>query len=105
LQVLTIIHNFDLKRADGTTAAERLFDHSFPDVFEWVSSIWAISPWRGGLLKHINPNPYLLRFSRLKLIPIYWHFYLIAASYTSSSRPDSELSILSVKSTVLQVGL
>jgi hypothetical protein len=36
LRVLTIIHNFDLKRADGTTAAQRLFDHRFPDLFEWV---------------------------------------------------------------------
>ena len=36
LKVLTIIHNFDLKRADGTTAAQRLFDHCFPDLFEWV---------------------------------------------------------------------
>jgi hypothetical protein len=36
LKVLTIIHNFDLKRADGTTAAQRLFRHDFPDVFEWM---------------------------------------------------------------------
>jgi len=36
LKVLTIIHNFDLKREDGTTAAQRLFDKQFPDLFEWV---------------------------------------------------------------------
>jgi hypothetical protein len=36
LKVLTIIHNFDLKRADGTTAAQRLFDHDFPNLFDWV---------------------------------------------------------------------
>lgn len=36
LNVLTIIHNFDLKRYDGTTAAQRLFGHDFPDVFEWM---------------------------------------------------------------------
>lgn len=36
LKVLTVIHNFDLKRADGTTAAERLFGQTFPDVFEWT---------------------------------------------------------------------
>ncbi|MEL7053054.1 MAG: DUF6399 domain-containing protein [Cyanobacteria bacterium J06588_5] len=34
LRVLTIIHNFDLKRQDGTTAAQRLFGHDFPDPFE-----------------------------------------------------------------------
>lgn len=38
LKVLTIIHNFDLKRADGTTAAQRLFGQPFPDLFEWVLS-------------------------------------------------------------------
>ena len=38
LKVLTIIHNFDLKRPDGTTAAQRLFGHSFPDLFEWILS-------------------------------------------------------------------
>ncbi|MEL7068044.1 MAG: DUF6399 domain-containing protein [Cyanobacteria bacterium J06581_3] len=36
LKVLTIIHNFDLKRDDGTTAAQRLFGHEFPDPFEWM---------------------------------------------------------------------
>ena len=36
LGVLTIIHNFDLKRQDGTTAAQRLFGHEFPDLFEWI---------------------------------------------------------------------
>jgi Family of unknown function (DUF6399) len=36
LKVLTIIHNFDLKRHDGTTAAQRLFDKPFPDLFEWA---------------------------------------------------------------------
>lgn len=32
---MTAIHNFDLKRADGTTAAERLFRTLFPDWFDW----------------------------------------------------------------------
>ncbi|WP_228021638.1 DUF6399 domain-containing protein [Vasconcelosia minhoensis] len=36
LKSLTIIHNFDLKRPDGSTAAQRLFGHDFPDLFEWV---------------------------------------------------------------------
>lgn len=36
LQVLTIIHNFDLKRHDGSTAAQRLFGKSFPILFEAV---------------------------------------------------------------------
>jgi hypothetical protein len=36
LKVLTVIHNFDLKRTNGTTAAERLFETPFPDLFDWV---------------------------------------------------------------------
>lgn len=36
LRVLTIIHNFDLRRDDGTTAAQRLFNRSFPDLFESI---------------------------------------------------------------------
>jgi hypothetical protein len=36
LKVLTIIHNYYIKRSDGTTAAERLFKRKFPDPFEWV---------------------------------------------------------------------
>lgn len=36
LPVLTVIHNFDLQRSDGTTAAQRLFGRPFPNLFKWV---------------------------------------------------------------------
>ena len=36
LKVLTVIHNFDIQRADGTTPAQRLFDKQFPDLFEFL---------------------------------------------------------------------
>ncbi len=36
LKVSTVIHNFALKRTDGTTAAERLFGRQFPDLFEYL---------------------------------------------------------------------
>lgn len=36
LKVSTVIHNFFLKRDDGTTAAERLFGQPFPDLFEYL---------------------------------------------------------------------
>ena len=36
LKVSTIIHNFSLKRSDGTTAAQRLFGRKFPDLFEYL---------------------------------------------------------------------
>jgi hypothetical protein len=31
-----VIHNYGIKREDGTTAAMRLFDAEFPDVFSWL---------------------------------------------------------------------
>jgi hypothetical protein len=36
LQVSTVIHNFHVLRSDGTTAAQRLFGHEFPDLFEYL---------------------------------------------------------------------
>jgi hypothetical protein len=36
LKVLTIIHNFDVKRDDASSPAQRLFRHDFPDLFLWV---------------------------------------------------------------------
>ncbi len=36
LTALTVMHNYGIKRSDGTTAAERLFGTPFPDVFEWL---------------------------------------------------------------------
>jgi hypothetical protein len=36
LRALTVIHNYGLTRADGTTAAMRLFDQTFPDLFSWL---------------------------------------------------------------------
>jgi hypothetical protein len=38
LKVMTTIHNYHIKRCDGTTAAERLFAQKFPDIFQWVVS-------------------------------------------------------------------
>ena len=34
LKVLTIIHNFDTRREDGTTAAERFFEAKHENLFE-----------------------------------------------------------------------
>ena len=36
LKALTVIHNYGIKRSDGTTAAERFFGTEFPDLFEWL---------------------------------------------------------------------
>ena len=36
LQVSTVIHNFYIKRSDGTTAAQRLFGRQFPNLFDYL---------------------------------------------------------------------
>lgn len=36
LHVLTVVHNFGIRREDGTTAAERLVQEKFPDLFDWI---------------------------------------------------------------------
>ena len=36
LKVLTVIHNFDIKRSDGSTPAQRLWKQDFPDLFEFI---------------------------------------------------------------------
>ena len=36
LQVLTIVHNFDLRRTDSSTAAQRFFGRTFPELFPWL---------------------------------------------------------------------
>jgi phage baseplate assembly protein W len=36
LAALTVIHNYGVRRSDGTIAAERLFSTSFPDLFDWL---------------------------------------------------------------------
>jgi hypothetical protein len=36
LQVQTILHNYTVKRKDGTTAANRFFEQEHDDLFEWL---------------------------------------------------------------------
>lgn len=38
LQVLTIVHNFDVRRQDGTTAAERFFEKSHESLFNFLAA-------------------------------------------------------------------
>ena len=36
LKALTVIHNYVVKRRDGTTAAQRFFGQKHKDVFSWL---------------------------------------------------------------------
>lgn len=62
LKVASIIHNFDLKRSDGTTAAQRLFLHPFPPLFPWlVQHVTDIPlPRKSSKLHLLKPSPSLL---------------------------------------------
>ena len=57
LAALTVIHNYDLRRADGTTAAQRLFGSPFPDVFEWLISQMGDLPLPRKPRERIKHNP------------------------------------------------
>ncbi len=58
LKVLTLLHNFDLQRPDGTTAAQRLFGHPFPDLFESVLSTFTELPLPRRSSSSQQPNPW-----------------------------------------------
>jgi len=57
LQALTVIHNYGLKRKDGTTAAMRFFDNDFPDLFSWLLDEMGALPLPRKSRGHHIPNP------------------------------------------------
>ncbi len=57
LKSLTVIHNFDLRRGDGTTAAERFFETQFPDLFEWVTGRMGELPLARKARERVVSNP------------------------------------------------
>jgi hypothetical protein len=61
LKALSVIHNFDLKRTDDTTAAERLFKTQFPDLFEWVVDRMGDLPLPREGRKRAIHNPLILQ--------------------------------------------
>lgn len=61
LKVMTVIHNFDLKRADGTTAAERLFGRPAPDLFDWMMARMGPLPLPRKARSPAKPKPLILK--------------------------------------------
>lgn len=59
LKALTVIHNYGIRRSDGTTAAQRLFEIPFPDVFEWLASQMGALPLPRRARQLTIPNPLL----------------------------------------------
>lgn len=60
LKSLTVIHNYGIKRADGTTAATRLFDREFPDLFSWLLDKMDELPLPRKSRERIFSNPLML---------------------------------------------
>lgn len=60
LSALTVIHNYDLKRKDGTTAATRLFDVEFPDLFSWLLDKMGELPLPRKGREQVAPHPLML---------------------------------------------
>jgi Family of unknown function (DUF6399) len=61
LRALTVIHNYGLKRADGTTAAMRLFGQTFPDLFSWLVTEMGALPLPRKGRERTTRNPLLLK--------------------------------------------
>lgn len=57
LKALTVIHNYGSKREDGTTAAMRLFDAEFPDLFSWLLDEMGELPLPRNGSKRVVSNP------------------------------------------------
>ena len=61
LRALTVIHNYGLTRADGTTAAMRLFGQTFPDLFSWLVAEMGELPLPRKSREWIARNPLFLK--------------------------------------------
>ena len=57
LRALTVIHNYGLKRKDETTAAMRLFNTDFPDLFSWLLDEMGALPLPRKARERVNDNP------------------------------------------------
>ncbi len=57
IKALTVIHNYGIRRSDGTTAAQRLFEIPFPDLFEWLASQMSTLPLPRKAQQRVRPNP------------------------------------------------
>ena len=60
-KALTAIHNFDTKRRDGTTPAQRLFGVEFEDMFEWILGQMGDMPLPRKARQHAARNPFKIQ--------------------------------------------
>ena len=60
LRALTVIHNYGIKRLDGTTAAMRFFDREFPDLLSWLVNEMGELPLPRKARNRVIHNPLFL---------------------------------------------
>ena len=57
LASLTVIHNYGIQREDGLTAAARLFETKFPDLFDWLLGQMGELPLPRKTRERVTQNP------------------------------------------------
>ena len=62
LKALTVLHNYFITRADGTTAAERFFEKKPPDLLEWLTDRMGELPLPRKSRKQVQGNSLNLGF-------------------------------------------
>ena len=62
LKALPVLHNYLIERADGSTAAERLFGEKPPDLFEWLLERMGELPLPRRSRTRVESNPLDLLF-------------------------------------------
>ncbi len=60
-KALTAIHNYDTKRRDGTTPAQRLFGVEIEDMFEWVFAQMGNMPLPRKARQPVARNPFKIK--------------------------------------------
>ena len=60
LTALTTVHNYFIRRGDGTTAAERFFGAKPRDLFTWILERVDLPGWAAQKRSHPMPKTYLL---------------------------------------------
>jgi len=61
LHALTAIHNYDTRRRDGSTPAQRLYGQQFPDLFEWLLEQMGALPLPRQARQRVVKNPLALQ--------------------------------------------
>ena len=61
LSALTVVHNYDTRRWDGSTPAERLYGEQLPDLFEWLLKKTGGLPLPRKRKRGDAPNPLIIQ--------------------------------------------